>query len=99
MSEIIFEVQEDEVDGGYVATALGHGIVTQGDTLNELREMVKDAVHCHFGDGVPGPMPKIIRLHFVRDEVMEGIRGRQCWRSLDGLAGARIVLDLWDARG
>jgi hypothetical protein len=25
---------------------------------------------CHFGDGVPGPMPKIIRLHFVRDEVM-----------------------------
>ena len=70
LSEIIFEVQEDEVDGGYVATALGHGIVTQGDTLNDLREMVKDAVHCHFGDGVPGPMPKIIRLHFVRDEVM-----------------------------
>jgi predicted RNase H-like HicB family nuclease len=70
MSEIIFDVQEDEVDGGYVATALGHGIVTQGDTLNELREMVKGAVRCHFGDGVPGPMPKIIRLHFVRDEVM-----------------------------
>ena len=40
MSEIIFEVQEDEIDGGYVATALGHGIVTQGDTLEELREMV-----------------------------------------------------------
>jgi len=62
MSEIIFEVQEDEVDGGFVATALGHGIVTQGDTLEELREMVKDAVHCHFGDGVPGPMPKVIRV-------------------------------------
>ena len=29
MSEIIFEAQEDEVDGGYVATALGHGIVTR----------------------------------------------------------------------
>ncbi len=70
MSEIIFEVQQDEADGGYVATALGHSIVTQGDTLEELRAMVKDAVHCHFGDGVPGTMPKIIRLHFVRDEVL-----------------------------
>jgi predicted RNase H-like HicB family nuclease len=69
MSEIIFEVQEDEIDGGYVATALGHGIVTQGDSLEELRAMVKDAVNCYFGDGVPRPMPRVIRLHFVRDEV------------------------------
>ena len=38
MSEIIFEVQEDEVDGGYVATALGHGIVTQGDTLESVKK-------------------------------------------------------------
>ena len=70
MSEIIFEVQEDEMDGGYVATALGHGIVTQGDSLEELRRMVKDAVHCHFGDATPGSMPKVIRLHFVREEVL-----------------------------
>lgn len=70
MSEIIFEVQEDDVDGGYVATGLGHGIVTQGETLEDLRAMVKDAVRCHFGDGAPGPMPKVIRLHFVRDEVL-----------------------------
>jgi len=48
MSEIIFEVQEDGVDGGYVATALGYGIVTQGANLVEIREMVKAAVHCHF---------------------------------------------------
>jgi predicted RNase H-like HicB family nuclease len=70
MSEIIFEVTEDEVDGGYVATALGHAIATQGETLDELREMVRDAVQCHFGDGVPSEMPKVIRLHFVRDEVL-----------------------------
>jgi predicted RNase H-like HicB family nuclease len=70
VSEIIFEVQQDEIDGGYVATALGHSIVTEGETLEELRIMVKEAVHCHLGDGVPGPMPKIIRLHFVRDEVL-----------------------------
>ncbi len=43
MSEIIFEVREDEVDGGYIATALGYGIHTQGETLEELRAMVKDA--------------------------------------------------------
>lgn len=70
MNEIIFEVHEDEMDGGFVATALGHAVATQGDTLDELRMMVRDAVRCHFGDGVPGPMPKIIRLHFVRDEAL-----------------------------
>jgi len=70
MSEIIFEVQEDEMDGGYVATALGHAIVTQGDSLEELRQMVKDAVRCHFGEGNGDSMPKVIRLHFVRDEVL-----------------------------
>ncbi len=70
MDEIIFEVREDEVDGGFVATAFGHAIATQGGNLEELREMASDAARCHFGDGVPGPMPKIIRLHFVRDEAM-----------------------------
>ncbi len=70
MSEIIFEVREDEADGGYVATALGHSIATQGETLDELKTMVRDAVRCHFGDGVPGPMPNVIRLHYVRDEVL-----------------------------
>ncbi len=70
MEEIIFEVREDEVDGGFVATALGHTIATQGETIEELREMARDAVRCHFGDGDPGQMPKIIRLHFVRDEAL-----------------------------
>jgi predicted RNase H-like HicB family nuclease len=70
MSEILFEVQHDEMDGVYVAMALGHAIVTQGDSLDELRQMVKDAVRCHFGEGNFDPMPKVIRLHFVRDEVI-----------------------------
>jgi len=70
MSEIIFEVREDEADGGYNAAALGHDIFTEGDTLSELRANVRDAVQCHFGDGVPGPLPQVIRLHFVRDEVL-----------------------------
>jgi hypothetical protein len=68
MSEIIFEVREDEVVGGYTATALGYGIHTQGDTLEELRAMVKDAVDCYFDETMEAP--KLIRLHFVRDEVL-----------------------------
>jgi predicted RNase H-like HicB family nuclease len=69
MKEIIFEVQEDEVDGGYHAHALGYAIHTQGETLDELRRMIKDAVNCHFEDNDPD-RPRIIRLHFVRDEVL-----------------------------
>jgi hypothetical protein len=70
VSEIIFEVHADESDGGYVATALGHAIATQGENLDELRDMVREAVQCHFGDGRAGEMPRIIRLHFVHDEVL-----------------------------
>ncbi len=70
MSEIIFEVLEDEIDGGYTASALGYGIHTQGQTLEELRANVREAIQCHFGDALPDTMPKIIRLHFVRDEVL-----------------------------
>jgi predicted RNase H-like HicB family nuclease len=68
MSEIIFEVREDEADGGYVAHALGYGIHTQGETVEELRSMVRDAVRCYFDETMEAP--KIIRLHFVRDEVL-----------------------------
>lgn len=66
LTEIIFEVREDEIDGGYNARALGHSIFTQGETLEELRIMVKEAVACHF-ETEP---PRIIRLHFVRDEIL-----------------------------
>jgi predicted RNase H-like HicB family nuclease len=68
MTEIIFEVREDEVDGGYAARALGFGIHAQGDTLEELRAMVKDAFSCYFENAAEAP--KIIRLHFVREEVL-----------------------------
>ena len=70
MTEIIFEVREDELDGGYSAVALGHDIFTEGETLDDLRKSVREAVLCHFGDSVPGSIPKMIRLHFVRDEVL-----------------------------
>ena len=68
MSEIIFEVTEDEVDGGYSANALGYGIHTEGETLEELRRNVKEAVECYFDETMI--RPGLIRLHFVRDEVL-----------------------------
>ncbi len=66
MGEIIFLVEESE-DGGYVAKALGVPIVTEAETINELRTMVRDAVNCHYDQA--DERPKMIRLHFVKDEV------------------------------
>ncbi len=67
ISEIIFEVREAE-EGGFWARALGCPIFTQGEDWNDLRAMVKDAVTCHFEK--EAERPKVIRLHFVRDEVL-----------------------------
>ncbi|MEQ9411970.1 MAG: hypothetical protein RIK87_29925 [Fuerstiella sp.] len=66
MTEILFIV-EDATEGGFTARAVGHSIFTEADTLEELRQNVRDAVECHFDDGAA---PKLIRLHIVRDEVL-----------------------------
>ncbi len=67
-TEIIFEVTEDEVDGGYSASALGYGIHTQGDSVEDIRRNVREAVDCYFDETME--RPSVIRLHFVRDEIM-----------------------------
>jgi len=66
MNELVFVV-EQAPEGGYTARALGESIFTEADGLDELRTAVQDAVHCHFDEG---RSPKIIRLHFVRDEML-----------------------------
>jgi predicted RNase H-like HicB family nuclease len=66
MSEIIFVVETPD-EGGYTAKALGYSIFTEGETLEELKENIKDAVRCHFDDK---DRPRIARLHMVKDEVM-----------------------------
>jgi len=65
MDELIFVV-ESAPEGGYMARALGESIFTEAEDLAGLREQVRDAVRCHFDDGNG---PKVIRLHFVREEV------------------------------
>jgi hypothetical protein len=64
--EIVFSITV-EADGGYVAEALGHDIVTEADDWDALRDNVMEAVRAYFFDQ---PRPKIIRLHLVRDEIL-----------------------------
>ena len=66
MTEIVFIV-ESAPEGGFTARALGESIFTEADTEAQLRVAVQDAVHCHFDEGT---LPKVIRLHFVRDELL-----------------------------
>jgi predicted RNase H-like HicB family nuclease len=64
--EIIFLIEES-LDGGYEAKALGHSIFTEGNSVSELKNNIKDAVKCHFESK---KIPKVIRLHFIREELI-----------------------------
>ena len=63
---MIFLVEEAP-EGGFTARALGESIFTEAGDIASLHVNVRDAVRCHFeGDKVP----RIIRLHFAREEVI-----------------------------
>ena len=47
--------------------ALGEAIFTQAETWDELKSNIQDAVNCHFE--LESERPKVIRIHFIRDEV------------------------------
>lgn len=66
MNELIFVVEEAP-EGGYTARALNAPIFTEADTLDDLPRQVRDAVRCHFDEG---QAPSVVRLHFVREEVI-----------------------------
>jgi hypothetical protein len=66
MTEILFLVDE-AAEGGYTARAVGVSIFTEADTLEQLREAVREAVRCHFEES---DRPPTIRLHLVHDEVI-----------------------------
>ena len=61
-AEIVFQVWES-TEGGYEARAVGHGIFTEADDWETLREMMRDAVLCHFDEG---EAPRSIRVHVVK---------------------------------
>jgi len=64
--ELFFEVREAD-EGGYTARALGESIFVEAEDWDSLAQEVRDAVTCHFDEG---ERPALIRLHFVRDEVL-----------------------------
>ena len=66
MAELIFVVEEAP-EGGYTARALYASIFTEADSLADLHAQIRDAVRCHFDEG---QTPRVIRLHFVREEVI-----------------------------
>ncbi len=65
--ELVFSITQ-EADGGFVAECLPHDIFTQADTWPELRANVQEAVNAFFFDQ---PKPAAIRLHLVRDELLQ----------------------------
>jgi hypothetical protein len=65
MSELIFLINES-VEGGFEASALGESIYTAADDWDSLKQNIREAVICHFDDNEK----RIIRLHFVKEEVM-----------------------------
>jgi hypothetical protein len=57
--ELVFSVTQ-ESDGGFVAECLTHDIFTEGDTWDQLRNNVQDAVSGYFFDQ---QKPSNIRLY------------------------------------
>jgi len=64
MSEIIFIVEES-AEGGFEARALGQSIFTEAESMDELKENIRESIRCHFEENAP----KIVRLHYIREEV------------------------------
>ena len=67
MKEIVFLVEEAE-EGGYTARALGESIVTEGETIPELKANIQEALDCHYDEA--SAKPKVAYLHFVKNEVL-----------------------------
>jgi len=63
----IFFIVEESPEGGNEARSLHYSLFTEADTFKELKEMLHDAVSCHFKTGY---RPRLIRLHQVKEELM-----------------------------
>ena len=69
--EVVYANALNHIDAagrwGNETNALGDSIYTQGETMDELKKMIRDAVECHFEKG---KAPQVIRLHSVHEEVI-----------------------------
>lgn len=70
MQEITFKIEEDLEDGGFIAEAYvseNEHIITQGNSVEELKIMIKEALECHFEN--PLDIPHRVIMQFIRNEV------------------------------
>jgi hypothetical protein len=65
-TEVVF-LAEESPQGGFTARAVGASIFTAADTVQGLRDNVREAVECHYDTQ---HRPQSIRLRFVREEVL-----------------------------
>ncbi len=61
MKEVVFLVEPDQ-DGGFRAHCPEEGILTQGDTLDELHEMIAQALAYQYAPATP-PASVTLRFH------------------------------------
>ncbi len=64
MEEVIFLVEESD-EGGYIAKGMGVSIITEAESIEELKVSIKEAIRCHYDND----SPKLVRLHLVKEEV------------------------------
>ena len=62
--ESIFLI-EDSLDGGFEAKAVGFPIFTEGESEDEIKKNILEAVRCHFDEN---EMPAFINIRFLREE-------------------------------
>ena len=65
--EVVFFVEEDEIDSGFTARAINYSIFTEGDSWDELKKNIIDAVKCHFEDD---ELPKVVRVLLQKEEIL-----------------------------
>jgi predicted RNase H-like HicB family nuclease len=63
---IVFEINQED-DGGFIAECLSEDIFTEGDSWEELKENITEAVKAFYFDKTFIP---IVKLHLVKNETL-----------------------------
>ncbi len=59
----------DDTEGGYCASSMNLGIFTQGDNLDELYWMIRDAIRCRFNIEDEYPPTRVILEFIIEGEI------------------------------
>lgn len=64
MKELMFLFHKAE-EGGYYAEAVGVGIFAEGETMEDLKQDIKNGIECYYDNS--NEAPSLAYLHFVKD--------------------------------